>query len=227
VYTAIRQRWKMESNEANREKRDKSTKRKSILNAAIKVFLSVGFENASMDHIAEVAVASKRTVYNYFPSKKELLRAVIELFNDEMKDLKNIPYSSSRTMEDQLGDFIDAEIHVVQNPTWMGIIRFLVSVFISYPDIAKEAMAAHADSENGLTSWMHAAKDDGKLATDDYILASMVFSALIGGAFTWPSVYQGEFSGLRAMDLKQEIIKTFLARYGLNLQQNKTHSIME
>lgn len=206
----------MDTRETSGRKRDKSAKRKSIVDAAVKVFLKEGFENAGMDHISEVAGASKRTVYNYFPSKEDLLRAVIELFSDEMRNMKNIVYDGGRTLEEQLGEFVDVEVSVVQNSTWMGLIRFLLSVFIRYPDIAREAMVKQAKSENGLVAWMRAAMRDGKLATDDYILAAKVFSAMIGGAFTWPAVYQGEFLDHMTMELKQEIVRTFLARYGKN-----------
>lgn len=196
----------------NRRKRDKSTKRKSILDAAVKVFLEEGFENASMDRISEAAKASKRTVYNHFPSKEDLLRAVIELFTDEMRGLKNIPYDKNRTLEEQLSEFADVEIRVAQDRTWMGMIKFLLAVFMRYPAVAKEAVAEHAKSENGLTAWMRAASNDGRLAAGDCILAARVFSAMLGGAFTWPAVYQGELRGHR--ELKREIIRTFLAGYG-------------
>lgn len=204
----------MKDQETVKRKRDKSAKRKSILDAAMKVFLDEGYEKASMDHISEVAIASKRTVYNHFPCKEDLLRAVLELFDEEMRSLKNIPYDSHLTLEEQLGDFVDVEISVVQNPTWMGLIRLLLSVFASYPDVAKEAMEKHATTESGLTTWMRAAILDGKIYTNDYILASKIFSSMLGGAFTWPAVYQGGILNQTTLEMKQEIIRTFLARFG-------------
>lgn len=197
-----------------KRKRDKSAKRHSILEAAMKVFMEKGYENASMDQISEVAIASKRTVYNHFPCKEDLLRAVLEVFDEEMKLLKNVSYSTHRTLEEQLGEFVDAEIAVVQNKTWMGLIQLLLSVFTSNPDIAKEAMMKHATTESSMTSWMRAAMSDGKLVYGDPVLASRVFSSMLGGAFTWPAVYQGGILFPATLELKNEIIQTFLARYG-------------
>ena len=58
-------------------------KRDSILEAAIRAFRDVGYECTSMDRIAELAGASKRTVYNHFPSKEALFQAVVaRLFDD-------------------------------------------------------------------------------------------------------------------------------------------------
>ena len=47
-------------------------KRLAILQAAAVQFRAHGFEASSMDKIAAIAGVSKRTVYNYFPSKDEL-----------------------------------------------------------------------------------------------------------------------------------------------------------
>ena len=64
------------TNERN-TKRDTTQKRETIISAAIQIFIEEGFDNASMDRIAERANASKRTVYNHFPSKEELFHAAI------------------------------------------------------------------------------------------------------------------------------------------------------
>jgi TetR/AcrR family transcriptional regulator of autoinduction and epiphytic fitness len=201
-------------NKAVRKKRDTSAKRKSIIAAAMRVFLDEGYEKASMDHISDVAAASKRTVYNHFPCKEDLLRAVLDLFGEEMRSIKNIPYESHRSLEDQLLSFIDIESSIVENSTWMGLIRLLLSVFASYPELAKEAMEKHAKTESGLTSWMRAAILDGKLDTNDHILASRVLSSMLGGAITWPAVYQGGTFTRISPELKEEIVLTFLARFG-------------
>lgn len=194
--------------------RDKSVKRKSIINAAIQVFMDEGFEKATMDRISEVAVASKRTVYNHFASKQDLFQAVLDQFEQEMISLKNIQYDKNKTPEAQLGEFADIEIYVAKNQKSMGIIKLLLTVFIRHPDVARAAMAKYASSENGLTAWMRSAIEDGKLATKDPALASRVFSSMLGGAFTWPAVYQGDFVDYKTEEFKREIIATFLARYG-------------
>src|SRR5271155_1948356 len=48
-----------------------------ILDAAAKVFLERGFEDASVDEIADVARAGKPTIYARFPGKEALFAAVI------------------------------------------------------------------------------------------------------------------------------------------------------
>jgi len=53
-------------------------KRREIIRVAAESFLELGFERTSMLTIAERMRGSKQTLYNYFRSKEELLRAVLE-----------------------------------------------------------------------------------------------------------------------------------------------------
>ena len=82
-------------------KRDTSRKRNTILDAASAVFREEGFEATSMDRIAERAGASKRTVYNHFPSKDALFEAVMARFLSEIATLKQIAYDPDRDLEEQ------------------------------------------------------------------------------------------------------------------------------
>jgi len=54
-----------------------AAKRQQIVDAARRVFLGNGFAGSSMDAIVADAQVSKQTLYRYFPSKNELLSAVL------------------------------------------------------------------------------------------------------------------------------------------------------
>ena len=53
-------------------------KRREIVRVAAKAFEELGYERTSMLTIAERLRGSKQTLYNYFGSKEELLRAVLD-----------------------------------------------------------------------------------------------------------------------------------------------------
>ena len=53
-------------------------KRREIVRVAAKAFEELGYERTSMLTIAERFKGSKQTLYNYFPSKEDLLRAVLD-----------------------------------------------------------------------------------------------------------------------------------------------------
>jgi AcrR family transcriptional regulator len=61
-------------------------KRREIIRVASEAFLELGYERTSMSTIAERLRGSKQTLYNYFGSKEELLRAVLDVDVGEVAD---------------------------------------------------------------------------------------------------------------------------------------------
>ena len=61
-------------------------KRKEIIRVAAQAFQELGYERTSMLTIAERMSGSKQTLYNYFPSKEDLLRAVLDFDVGEVAD---------------------------------------------------------------------------------------------------------------------------------------------
>ena len=57
---------------------DESAKRRQIIDGARAVFLSRGFDAASMNDIARAAGVSKGTLYVYFHDKERLFEAIVE-----------------------------------------------------------------------------------------------------------------------------------------------------
>jgi AcrR family transcriptional regulator len=57
---------------------DDSAKRRQIVEGAREVFLSRGFDAASMGDIAKAAGVSKGTLYVYFENKEELFAAIVQ-----------------------------------------------------------------------------------------------------------------------------------------------------
>ena len=61
-------------------------KRREIVRVAAKAFEELGYERTSMLTIAERLRGSKQTLYNYFASKEELLRAVLDFDVSEIAE---------------------------------------------------------------------------------------------------------------------------------------------
>jgi AcrR family transcriptional regulator len=62
---------------AERRRREREERRHAIVDAAEAVFFSSGWEDATMDAVAERAELAKATLYLYFKSKEELYAAVL------------------------------------------------------------------------------------------------------------------------------------------------------
>lgn len=61
-----------------RREREKEQRRNDILDAAEKVFFSKGFNNTTMDEVAERVELSKGTLYLYFKNKEDLYFAIAQ-----------------------------------------------------------------------------------------------------------------------------------------------------
>ena len=72
---------------AERKEREREQRRKDIINAAEHIFFSRGFDNATMDEVADMAELSKGTLYLYFKSKEDLQFALFMRGSDVLMDL--------------------------------------------------------------------------------------------------------------------------------------------
>lgn len=192
-----------------RRTRSTSKKREAILAAAARVFIHHGYDRASMDHIAQEAAASKRTVYNHFSSKDELFREVLDQFLSASRELKQIPYEPGASLEDQLGQFADAMLAPAQDPTWRGLMK----VITTSPAVIGGVLERLEQEEDTLAQWLRGAVADERLWIADPVLAARAFWAMLSGAFLMPAIFAAPPPPAEAEALKHELVQMFLARY--------------
>lgn len=61
------------SNQPGHRDRKKAATRQAISDVATRLFVERGFENVSIDEIAREAAVARKTVFNYFPRKEDLV----------------------------------------------------------------------------------------------------------------------------------------------------------
>lgn len=195
--------------------RRKAEKRKTIIAGAIKAFEREGFERASMDLVAELAGASKRTVYNHFKSKKDLLWAVIGELMAGQTELTKILYAKDESLESQLGRFVDAQIYFVIDEGRLSMVRLLTSIFLQNEELREEASQGNHCQFDHLLQWLKAAKKDNRLKMKDPELAAQVFRGLVEGIINFPAMYSPLKTAEELKPIKDEVIAVFLSRYGV------------
>ena len=103
-------------------------RRDAILTVASAAFREQGFDATSMSQIAARVGGSKATLYNYFPSKEELLLAAMvdgaEKFAHEVLSL----FNTEGTLAEQLRRFVTSFLRVLHAPDIVGILRVAISV---------------------------------------------------------------------------------------------------
>ncbi|WKY43997.1 TetR/AcrR family transcriptional regulator [Eubacteriaceae bacterium ES2] len=190
-----------------------STKKRSqILDGALAVFTENGFDNSSMDKIAEVAGVSKITIYKYFANKEALFLAIISDYLQENEAYKPLTYSSTDAIEVQLEAFINAEIFRVADPRLRGLSKLLTSVYLFKPDLVNQTMQQHPFFADFI-KWLEAASADEKVICDSPVIAAQIFYGMIHGCITWNALLTDGNSLKATESLVPEIITTFMVRF--------------
>lgn len=77
-----------------------------IMDTALELFSLKGYHTTSISAIAKHAGISKGLIYNYFDSKLDLLKAIINQISDEVMDMLNPNHDDEITTE-EFNDFFD------------------------------------------------------------------------------------------------------------------------
>lgn len=106
---------------------DVSEQRKNqIIEAAIKVFSELGFQNARMDDIADESGLSKGSLYWYFESKDDIILTILDqLFDQELFEWKDLAQTKS-SAKGRLQDFLDHTIYAFKD------MRYLMPVILEF-----------------------------------------------------------------------------------------------
>ncbi len=197
------------------EERQKQ-KRREILAGAVEVFRREGFENASMDRIAEVSGASKRTIYNHFRSKDALFQEVIEKLLEAVMARKQISWDPDRPLESQLRSFAKAKTSIVDDPQWLALVKVVLGIAIQQPERARATMEKAGDGEAAFVTWLEEANRAKRLHVPDPALASKLFWGMVAGTVFWPQIFEEPLGEDMRERLIDEVIATFLARHAIS-----------
>ena len=116
---------------------DGGAKRRQIMEGARQVFLSSGFDGASMNDVARAAGVSKGTLYAYFNSKEELFEAIIrgEKSQSAERMCAFLPdYSDPRAM---LTDFGVRLLTRMAEPSTLALSRVVIAAAEKFPNIGR------------------------------------------------------------------------------------------
>ena len=195
------------------KERDKSKKRAVIIKGAEDVFLTMGYELASMDKIAAKAGVSKRTVYNHFNSKENLFEVIVDTLLAQRQTLKTIKYNREKTLDEQLLAFAESEIFLIDSPRRLELSRFLTITFLKDRDYQRKTVARYPSVYDMLLEWLKEAQNDGRIKEGDLFMSARMFYALVIGAITWPVLFTDGLNKETVKPVLSEVIAVFLARY--------------
>lgn len=93
----------------------RETRRAAIMQATLEEFCAVGYDGARMDRIARRAGIGKSTVYEYFPSKLELVTAVVDWIIEKIKSKLGEIFSADRPLRETIEDYLQTTLHMIRS----------------------------------------------------------------------------------------------------------------
>jgi AcrR family transcriptional regulator len=107
---------------APRRRVGRAERERQILDAAVAVFGERGYQNASMDQVAERVGVTKPVLYTHFGSKEGLLLACIARARAELLDVTSAAATSASTPEEMLrrGTLAFFDYLESQAPAWLS-----------------------------------------------------------------------------------------------------------
>lgn len=191
-----------------RERRDK------ILEVAAQVFREHGFEAASMSQIAALAGGSKGTLYNYFPSKEELLLATMLAGAQAYTEKLMIALDPLGQTRDQLRRFLTPMLSTLYSKNTAQLLRVAISVG-GKTDIGRRFFdMVDDDIWTNFGLFLSQQSDQGFLLPQDPQLMSMhmrclceaeLLPLLMGAMEPWNEA--------RVLEQVESIIDTFMKAY--------------
>jgi AcrR family transcriptional regulator len=113
-------------------------KRESVLDAAVELFLSEGFDRTSMDAVAARACVSKTTVYAHFADKVELFHAVTERGGASLDvDLDEAVHASAQDPEERLALIVFKILEATAAPQYLSFLRVMVAEAVRRPELTQ------------------------------------------------------------------------------------------
>lgn len=118
--------------------RRKTERPQELLDAALDLFVEKGFAATRSEEVARRAGVSKGTLYLYYPSKEELLKAVIEqrLSNEIAAGAKTVAEHTGNCAE-LLTNVLSAWWERVFNSPASGVFKLIITEVRNFPDIAQ------------------------------------------------------------------------------------------
>lgn len=195
----------------------KGRKFDQVLEGARQVFLSDGFEGASVDDIARAAGVSKATLYSYFPDKRFLFMQVAKTECCRQADTALESIDTNAPAQQVLSNIACQMVNFITSGFGKRIFRICVGESDRFPELGREFY------ESGpmlvrvrLMEYFEKAIARGELQIEDSELAADQFHELCKADLFPRMVFNmaDEFTDAEKLRVVNGAVDMFLARYG-------------
>ena len=153
-----------------------------ILQAALSVFLEVGFERANLERVAAQAGVTKPTVYSHFGSKIGLLQAVAEQQARQALTQFSPSLKSTGNVRRDLAGFARSFLTNTLHPDAIRMHRFAIAEAMTHPELVAPLLNAGPQKlAEVLQHFLEAETKAGRLCCRNPLLAAQQLIGLLTG----------------------------------------------
>ena len=184
--------------------------RAKIVEATRQLFLVQGYGGTTMNDIAAHCRTSKRTLYEFFPSKPDLLGAIIEHHRTSMLAL---PGDYERlSLSDALEQIFQVDISEEEDKAREAFLNLTIVEATRYPEVGEMLHRLGGQRAHALLAeWMEVQKQAGRLFIDDTASAARMLMDMMFGAIVTKKGTHAEWPGLEARkDYMRRCIRIFV-----------------
>jgi len=194
----------------------KGRKFDQVIAGARDVFMSRGFEGASVDEIAKRAGVSKATLYSYFPDKKLLFMEVAKSECTRQADEILAETSDEDALDVVLSEIANRFVSFITSDFGQRVFRICVAESDRFPELGRAfyesgpmLMRSH------MIELLQLAQANGDVDIEDFELASDQFAELCKADLFPRMVFSvsNTFTELEKARVAEGAVQTFLARY--------------
>ncbi len=188
-----------------------------ILQAALAVFLEVGFERANLEKVAVQAGVTKPTIYSHFGSKVGLLKAVAQQQAQQVITQFSPCLKSTGNVRRDLTSFAKSFLSNMLGPDAMRVHRFAIVEAMTHPELVSPLLSAGPQKlDEVLQDYLEAETKSKRLCCGNPLLAAkQLIGLLIGMDFLTIVVSQDVPSEAEIKKRISSAIDVFLNTYAV------------
>jgi AcrR family transcriptional regulator len=148
----------------SRRERKKEETRGNIIDCAVSFFREKGFQETSMEEIAEKSDVSKGTLYNYFQDKESILVGYFQIIIADYGKRMNESFVENKDIKSTLYSLLDFISSIFKNDKELAVTYF------KYRMPSRFDVTLDSSQRSGIEKWvleiMEKAQKEGQLRTD-------------------------------------------------------------
>ena len=153
----------MPRNFTDRFEQRKATRAK-LINGALKLFSTSGYEHATVDDISEEAGYSKGAYYFHFSTKDDILLELLRMWTESRTTA--LAAAGDAGSPGRVRAMLEAFFDYKETPEWPGLLLEFWSQALRHEEVSKRLSQAYSSWRKELTSAYQSAAESGELSVE-------------------------------------------------------------